>query len=174
MASKDGSKHSSSDGAAHDEAEVLAASIERTREDLAETVDAIADKVSPKRVAARTKSKVAEKVETVKEQAAQKGAQLKEKSATATAAVKDSASSAVDSAKDSATTAGTGLKDKVSTSSPAPTGVGGSTAVVDPRGATVTTGGPARIGGLPLARVEIVAAAAAAVAVVLVVLRRRR
>lgn len=38
--------------------EVLAREIERTREDLAETMDAIAEKVSPKRVARRTKDQL--------------------------------------------------------------------------------------------------------------------
>lgn len=41
---------------------VLASEIERTREELAETLDAIAEKVSPKKAAARTKKKVAEAV----------------------------------------------------------------------------------------------------------------
>lgn len=42
--------------------EVLATEIERTREELADTLDAIADKVSPKRVAGRTKKKVGDAV----------------------------------------------------------------------------------------------------------------
>lgn len=42
--------------------EVLAGEIERTREELAETLDAIAEKVSPKRVAGRTKKKVGDSV----------------------------------------------------------------------------------------------------------------
>ena len=53
--------------------EVLAEEIEKTREELAETLDAIADKVSPKRVGARTKKKVGEAasgaVDSVKESA---------------------------------------------------------------------------------------------------------
>lgn len=48
--------------AASNDPEVLAAEIERTREELAETLDAIADKVSPKRVAGRTKQKVGDAV----------------------------------------------------------------------------------------------------------------
>ena len=40
----------------------LAAEIERTREELASTLDAIADKVSPKRVAKRSTKKVADSV----------------------------------------------------------------------------------------------------------------
>ena len=51
--------------------EVLADEIEKTREELAETLDAIADKVSPKRVTARTKKAAkdgaADAVESVKE-----------------------------------------------------------------------------------------------------------
>src|SRR5687768_8043276 len=42
--------------------EVLAGEIEKTREELAETLDAIADKVSPKKAAARTKKKVGDAV----------------------------------------------------------------------------------------------------------------
>jgi hypothetical protein len=53
--------------------EVLAQEIEQTREELAETLDAIADKVSPKKVVGRTKKAakdgVADAVEAVKETA---------------------------------------------------------------------------------------------------------
>jgi len=63
----------------------LAAEIEKTREDLAETLDAIAEKVSPKRVAKRTTKKV-------------------------TAAVKDTAHEAAESVKDGANV----IKEKVS------------------------------------------------------------
>jgi hypothetical protein len=62
--------------------EQLAADIERTREDLAETLDAIADKVSPKRVAKRTTKKVTNAVKDTAHDAAE--------------AVKDTASSAKD------------------------------------------------------------------------------
>jgi hypothetical protein len=58
----------------------LAAEIEKTREDLAETLDAIAEKVSPKRVAKRTTKKV-------------------------TSAVKDTAHDAATTVKDTATSA---------------------------------------------------------------------
>ena len=84
--------------------EVLAKQIEETREDLAVTLDAIADKVSPKRVASRTKESV---TETVKDKVAQakvvvneKTAQAKqvasEKTAQAKQAVEDRRSSSVD------------------------------------------------------------------------------
>lgn len=46
------------DATSSDDPEVLTAEIERTREDLAETFDEIADRVSPKRVAERTKQTV--------------------------------------------------------------------------------------------------------------------
>jgi hypothetical protein len=56
--------------ASSDDPEVLAAEIEKTREELAETLDAIADKVSPKRVASRTKKKVGDAVKDGAEGAA--------------------------------------------------------------------------------------------------------
>jgi hypothetical protein len=52
------------------EPEQLAADIERTREELAETLDAIAEKVSPKRVAKRTTKKVATAVKDTAHDAA--------------------------------------------------------------------------------------------------------
>lgn len=61
------------DGAPTPDPEVLAGEIEKTREELAQTLDAIAEKVSPKRVTARTKKKVGEAasgaVDSVKESA---------------------------------------------------------------------------------------------------------
>ena len=48
----------------------LAADIERTREELAETLDAIAEKVSPKRVAKRTTKRVATAVKDTAHDAA--------------------------------------------------------------------------------------------------------
>lgn len=47
------------------EAEALEQHIEQTREDLAVTVDELVDRVSPKRVAGRTKDRVADKVRGV-------------------------------------------------------------------------------------------------------------
>lgn len=85
--------------------EVLAAEIEKTREDLAETLDAIADKVSPKRVTQRAKKKVADAARTgaadasdaVKDKAAGAGDSVKE----AVGSVKEKAVGAVASLKDS-------------------------------------------------------------------------
>ncbi|MCA1711538.1 MAG: DUF3618 domain-containing protein [Actinobacteria bacterium] len=51
--------------------EAMAADIEKTREELAETLDAIADKVSPKRVAKRTTKKVGNAVKETASDAAQ-------------------------------------------------------------------------------------------------------
>jgi hypothetical protein len=66
--------------AAKPDPEALAAEIEKTREDLADTLDAIAEKVSPKRVAKRTTKKVTSAVKDTAHDAA--------------SAVKDTASSA--------------------------------------------------------------------------------
>lgn len=64
----------------------LAAEIEKTREDLAGTLDAIADRVSPKRVARRTKDKVAA---SVKEGAAAAKESVIDGAAAAKVAVRD-------------------------------------------------------------------------------------
>ena len=66
--------------AAKSDPEKMAADIERTREELAETLDAIADKVSPKRVAKRTTKKV---TSAVKETAHDAAASVKDTAATA-------------------------------------------------------------------------------------------
>ncbi len=65
--------------AASDDPAVLAAEIEKTREDLAETLDAIAEKVSPKRVAGRTKKKVANAVTSAKETVVEQAGAAKDK-----------------------------------------------------------------------------------------------
>ena len=87
----------------------LAAEIEKTREDLAGTLDAIADRVSPKRVARRTSKKVAA---SVKESAAAAKESVVEGAAAAKEAVRDltgkaslSATPAVGSSPDLATVA---------------------------------------------------------------------
>ncbi len=68
------------------EAAALAAGIEKTREDLAGTLDAIADRVSPKRVVRRTKDKVAA---SVKEGAAAAKESVIDGAAAAKVAVQD-------------------------------------------------------------------------------------
>lgn len=66
-------KGGTQDSAPPPDPEALAGEIDKTREELAETLDAIADKLSPKRVTARTKRKVGEAasgaVDSVKESA---------------------------------------------------------------------------------------------------------
>lgn len=78
--------------------DTLASEIEQTREDLAVTLDEIADRVSPKRVAERGKSRArevfAEKSAQAKEVFAEKSAQAKELVAEKTAVAKDKAASA--------------------------------------------------------------------------------
>ena len=73
--------------------EVLAASIEQTRDDLAHTLAEIADKVSPKRVTERTKQKAAD---TAKEKVATAKGVLAEKAAEAKDAVLDAKDAAAD------------------------------------------------------------------------------
>ena len=75
--------------------DVLVAQIEATREDLAETLDAIADKVSPKKVAARSRQKV---TDTVKEKAATAKEVVQEKAATAKEGVQEKAATAKEKA----------------------------------------------------------------------------
>lgn len=70
------------------DADKMVAEIERTREELAETLDAIADKVSPKRVAKRTTKKVAS---AVKETAHDAATAVKDTAHDAAASVKDTA-----------------------------------------------------------------------------------
>ncbi len=183
--------------------DMLASQIERTREDLAETLDAIADKVSPKRVAHRTtesaKESVAEKTALVKEKAAEATETVKEKAVEATETVKEKAVEATETVKEAATS----LKEKVASRSDS---AGVDRAGVDRAG---VADGPVRLGtatstgsladaydagqvGLEPAgsevppytsslqyasassRTPVLAGAAAAVLVVLFLLRRRR
>ncbi len=85
--------------------EVLAQEIERTREELAETLDAIADKVSPKRVASRTKKKVGDAVKDGAEGAA---ATVK----AGTSQLKDAVTARTDVVKDKAEGVGEAVKEK--------------------------------------------------------------
>lgn len=74
----------------------LAADIGRTREELAETIDAIADKVSPKKVAQRTSDHLKEEVREGAQSASQN---IKETASSAADSVKEGASSAADSVR---------------------------------------------------------------------------
>jgi hypothetical protein len=86
-----GDKGSGDKGASPD-TEVLAQEIEQTREELAETLDAIAEKVSPKRVVARNKKAAKDgakdAVEVVKEGAASAAETVKGTAASAAETVK--------------------------------------------------------------------------------------
>lgn len=171
--------------------DVLAAQIERTREDLAETLDAIADKVSPKRVAHRT-------TESAKESVAEKTALVKEKAAEATETVKEKATEATEAVKEAAAS----LKEKVQhraegngdTDATARLGSGSSPAGIAPAATTGALADAADSGQVGLepagsevppytsslqvarssSRAPMLAGAAAAVLVVLFLLRRRR
>jgi hypothetical protein len=87
--------------------EVLARDIEQTREELAVTIDAIVDRVSPKNVLARTKQRASEQVTEATEV-------VKEKAATAAEMVKEKATTATEAAKAKAATVKEQVKEKVS------------------------------------------------------------
>ena len=172
--------------------EVLAADIERTREELAQTLDAIADKVSPKRVARRTSKKLGE---SVKEGAGRAEEALKTGAAAAVETVRDAAETVKEKVAPSAdpvTT--TGLhepvvvvsssgypvvaapdprsQDTVAVSSAGALADATPAPVVAPAGAELPTYRPYT--PPPASRLPVYACAAAALAVVLLVLRRRR
>jgi hypothetical protein len=153
-------------GAATPDPEALAGDIERTREELAETLDAIAEKVSPKKVASRTRKKV--------------GDAVKEGAHEATDAVKGTAADAADAVKHGVAAA----KAKVAAEDdsvrsplePAPTpGALADTTVtpVEPSGAE-TPSYPATLPPVAPSRVPLFAGAAAALVVLLLLVRRRR
>lgn len=98
--------------------EVLADEIERTREDLAETLDAIADKVSPKRVSERTKKKVTdsvkEKTDAAKEHLQAGAASAKETAKQTAEHAKEQVQAGAASAKQTAEHAKEQVQEKVS------------------------------------------------------------
>ena len=172
--------------------EVLAADIERTREELAQTLDAIADKVSPKRVARRTSRRLGE---SVKEGAGRAEEALKTGAAAAVETVKDAAETVkekVAPSPDPVVT--TGLhepvvvvsssadpvlsapdlrsQDTVAVSSAGALADATPAPVLAPAGAELPTYRP--YAPPPPSRLPVYAGAAAALAVVLLVLRRRR
>ena len=172
--------------------EVLAADIERTREELAQTLDAIADKVSPKRVARRTSKRLGE---SVKEGAGRAEEAFKTGAAAAVETVRDAAETVkekVAPSPDPVTT--TGLhepvvvvsssgypvvaapdprsQDTVAVSSAGALADATSAAVVAPAGSELPPYRP--YAPPPASRLPVYAGAAAALAVVLLLLRRRR
>lgn len=139
--------------------EVLVAEIERTREDLARTLDLIADRVSPKRVADRTRTQVLEALAVAKGRVAEQAGVAREK---ATAAVAE--------AKDRAAVVSAGARNTVSGGSGQHAAVeGGSVAVPASSDLPFGTAPPAPSGPKP----EVLAGGALGL-LVLLLLRRRR
>lgn len=181
-------------GSGSPDPEQLVQDIERTREDLAETLDAIADRVSPKRVVDRTKTQAKadaqQAVATVKEASAHAAEVVKEKVATASASTKVKAAAAAESVKSGVAQA----KERVSSDdavrsplSPATSVEVGAAAPVSSAGAladaTVVQTEPAGADAPawtpypasdPAANAPLIAGAGAAVLVLLLVLRRSR
>jgi hypothetical protein len=167
--------------------EVLAEDIERTREELAETLDAIAEKVSPKKVASRTKKKVGD---AVKEGASDAADSIKDTAADAADAVKHgvAAAKAKVAADDDALRSPLGQQTSVELDAATP--VSGAQVPVEPAptpgalaDATVTRVEPAGAdtpsypATLPPAspsRTPLLAGAGAALVVLLLLMRRRR
>ena len=71
------SREASSGGPTSPDLDVLVAQIEATRDDLAETMELIVDRVSPKRVAQRSREQLAERVSTAREAAVEKAAEVR-------------------------------------------------------------------------------------------------
>ena len=172
----------------------LAQDIERTREDLAVTLDAIADRVSPKRVVDRTKTQAKadaqQAVVTVKEASAHAAAVVKEKVAAASASTKVKAAAAAESVKsgvaqakervsgDDAVRSPLAPATSVEVGAAAPvssTGALADAAVVqtEPAGADAPAWTPYPAPE-PASKAPLYAGAGAAVLVLLLVLRRRR
>ena len=141
--------------------EVLAADIERTREELAQTLDAIADKVSPKRVARRTSKRLGE---SVKEGAGRAEEALKTGAAAAVETVRDAAETVKGRVAPSQDTVAVSSAGALADATPAP--------LVAPAGAELPTYRPYT--PPPASRLPVYAGAASALVVVLLLLRRRR
>lgn len=152
-----------------DDPEVLAAEIERTREELAETLDAIADKVSPKRVTARTKKKVGDAVKDGAETATatvKAGAtQLKEAVVEKTETVKEKAGDVT------ARLSGSEPSSEASSTTAALPVAG---APVPPPGLRPVPPPPSSGSSLPLGQPAVIGAVVAALVALLVLRRRRR
>ena len=140
-----------------DDPEAIVAEIERTRDDLAETLDEIADRVSPKRVANRSKQKareiVAEKSAQAREIVAEKSAQAREIVAEKSAQAKEKAVTAQAAVNEKTAQARGAVADKVGSGSGGPTS-DASSVRLDPsatqaqRGTGSSAGG-ADVGALP-------------------------
>lgn len=143
----------------------LAADIERTREDLAVTLDAIADKVSPKRVAKRTTKRVTAAVKNA-------GADAAEAVKHAAGSAKEAAQDTAGSVKEAVEAHGTEGPREAAAAAPAPERLGGSglAAAADPALAPPLSV-PGSGGGLPVPAWAVAGAVAAVVA--WLVIRRR-
>ena len=136
----------------------LVAEIERTREDLAETLDAIADRVSPKRVAQRGAVRLKEVTATTK-------VVVLEKAATVKALATEKVAAARGTGPERAAPAA--VLDSPAGSAPLPP----TTGVAVPGLSTRPTAASSEIYGVPR---EAIAAGVVAALVVLWLLRRRR
>ena len=174
--------------------DALVEDIEKTREELAETLDAIADKVSPKRVTERTKKKVkdgtAQAADTVKEVAGNAADNVKEAAGNAADAVKEGVAAVKEKVgDDSSDPARSPLAPATSVEVGAVSPLPGAEVPLEPAptpgalaDAAYTPVAPAGAETTPIytssyprpSRVPAVAGAGAALLVVLLVLRRRR
>lgn len=155
------------DAASSQDPEVLARQIEDTREDLAETLDAIADRVSPKRVASRTRESL---TETVKEKAAQAKELVNEKTTAAKQAVEERRQSSGPKASSNASSV------RLDADLPPVSGVEVPGLAPRTGGGTVRPASSSAGSSSPLAAVppQALAGAGAAVVGLLLLLRRRR
>ena len=94
--------------------EVLVAEIERTREDLAQTLDAIADRVSPKRVADRTRRQVAEALAVARVTVVEQAGVARQKATVAVAEARDRATVVTADARERAAVLTADAKTRVS------------------------------------------------------------
>jgi uncharacterized membrane protein YccC len=143
----------SNEGSSQPHPDDLVGDIEKTREELAETLDAIADRVSPKKVADRTK-------QSVRDGAHEAADSVKQTAAEAVGTARETVVHAADAVKDGVAAA----KEKASGAS-------------DPVGSPRTPAPPAYTSTLPPAepsRMPMLAGAGAALLVLLVLLKRRR
>lgn len=161
--------------------EVLAKEIERTREDLAETFDAIADKVSPKRVAQRTtesvKATVKEKAGQAREVLGEKAGQAKEAAGHAKDAVAEKAASARTAVQERTSSAGEPALPVAAEPEPGvdpllPSTAGVEVPVLSPK--PVPTYGPDAYSTTPAVPKEALIGGVVGLLVLLLVWRRRR
>ncbi len=153
MASKDADSTTTRDP------EALVREIEATREDLAETIDAIADRISPKRVAGRGKETVKEKTAAAREVIGEKVAAAREAVAERTAGAREQLGEKTLAAKETVgattSTARQALDEQTAALSQ-----GGSPASVLDSGSGARGGSP--LDALPVPREALVAGAVAA------------